>query len=89
MTSKPDDIDVTALLHEAEANEVDVERSKESLKALNNKGVSEAHVRRANKTEQSFVDGLQRVCKFLSGCFLLLTRMPSSCSDMHSVFFIR
>ena len=52
------EIDTSALLEEIETHEVDVQRSKDNLKALNNKGVTQGHAQRACKVEQSFIDGL-------------------------------
>ena len=59
------EIDIGALLEEVASNEVDVSRSKENLKALNNKGVSQTHAQRASKVEQSFINGLRAVGKYI------------------------
>ena len=57
--------DVGAILIEIEENDMKVIRSKDALKALDNKGVTIGHFRRANKMEESFLNGLAAVCKYL------------------------
>ena len=57
--------EVGAILREIEENDRKVIRSKDALKALDNKGVTVGHFRRANKMEESFLNGLGAVCKYL------------------------
>ena len=57
--------DVGAILREIEENDRKVIRSKDALKALDNKGVTVGHFRRANKMEESFLNDLAAVCKYL------------------------
>ena len=45
------EIDTTALLEEATSNEVDIECSKENIKALNNKWITTIHAQHACEFE--------------------------------------
>ena len=56
-------VDINALLKEMEHNEEDVERSDKNKKAMDMKGVSNDHHRRAAKQEMSFFNGLRSVGK--------------------------
>ena len=56
-----EDLDIAAFLREVSEKDKQVARSKGAEKALDNKGVSKKHWKRANKTEQSFLDGLTKV----------------------------
>ena len=60
----PDDLDLAALLREVSEADKHVPRTENALKALNNKGVSNEHWKQANKTKQSFIEGLEKVGEF-------------------------
>ena len=64
--NKDDVIDIRALLAEIELNEEEVIRSDVNKKAMDMKGVSNDHHRRALKCEESFLNGLRSVGKFMS-----------------------
>ena len=62
--SKDDTVDIRALLAEIELNEEEVIRT--DKKAMDMKGVSNDHHHRALKCEESFLNRLQSVGKFMS-----------------------
>ena len=56
--------DHTALLLQAERHEENVNRDAFNQKALMSKNISDDHFRRANKLEESFLNGVASVCKY-------------------------
>ena len=59
-----DDLDLATLLCEVSKADKHVPRTENTLKALNNKGVSIEHWKQANETKQSFIEGLKKVGEF-------------------------
>ena len=59
----PTEIDHSALLIEGERNEEQVERDENNQKALRSHDISKKHYRRANKMEESFLNGIANVGK--------------------------
>ena len=76
------DLDLGAQLREVEENERNVQRSDGALKALDNKGVSLKHWKRANQTEQSFLDGLTKVGTFFAFLYFVVI-----CSCNSTLYF--
>ena len=60
----PLQFDYASLLQKAEENEEEVERDPQNSKALHSHDITKKHYRKANKMEESFLNGVASVGKY-------------------------
>ena len=82
-----EELDIAAFLREVSEKDKQVVRSKGAEMALDNKGVSKKHWKRANKTEQSFLDGLTKVGKYTVSFLILFLSILFSSAHANVFFF--
>lgn len=72
------DVEIGQYLDRANQVEINVSRSETETQAMMSTGVSDKHRNRANKAEESFLDGIYGICKLHDEAFCTIFAYPAS-----------